>query len=1192
MRSFVFRVILFVAVLALVLGLARTDPALAFILPAVNPAPVQIFYVTLPEPDALTVLDAINTDAASPTYTYFSIAVGADLVLVYYDQWENGYDSDIANPTDLYNSVTNPDGVQVWGNVEADDGCAPNIAGVAFACTDANDVLNPGDVIVPYNAVPVPLVGTPNSNVLDTFSSQSYSNNDGNTNWADSWVETGDDGSPSTGEVYVDTGNNELFYSSGTPANASVDRGVTLPTGDSCATLSFDLNGDSDLDPSGDELVVEMSANGGTSYTVLDTFYDDGDDGAYSYPISAYATANTRVRFRTLGAIESNEDWAVDDVQVEWDCSVPVLFDGKDKVGASGSIAMARAVWASGSGTLNAFGHEMYATSEWDIAYESPVGTNTTTNAGQMFEYAALSIMASQNTTSVDIDADANGSYETNVPLNEGGSYLVTGISQGARVQSDKPVQVVLVTGDIDSNYASRDMNLLPTSAFGTGYWSPVGKDTGNDYTPAAPVRLFLYNPSSNGSIYITCERYGVGNVTLGPVATRGVVTTDLDDNQGARCFASNSGGTATGEDIFAIGTMDTTGQAGDWSFTLYPDNFLTTDALVGLGLGKDPTNAGSNQNGSPLWVTAACTSGSTYVYVDWDNDGTPNLVDLNGDGDTNDTVDGISESTSNNGMSVTRLQSVRLFEPPLDTEPYDQTGARVWSRTASGVGVGGDPGCNLAVAWGQDPDTASAASPGLDVGTSIPPLRLVEGTKSLTLKTDNDGDGLLSPGDVATYVMTVKNNGPTTVNNVYIFDTVPANTTYNATTTEKDLTSNAGTGPWVSIPDDGSGTPFPLDVPGGVLLGNLDPTDTFYIRFDVTLALGEYEEVLNCDTALTAAGELIRCATNQVATRDWGDLPDSYGTSAAANGPRHSPTSLRLGTWFDREIQGQPSVGADEDDSNQTTTPHGDDEDGVVLSSSASWGDGNGAFDVVVTGGPGCLNAWMDFTNGTTLGGDGDFGDTHPVNFVEHIINNVSVVNGPSTVSVSVPSGLVGASASGYYVRFRLSPLPCGSITPTGFVAGGEVEDYWFEFTPLAVTLAEFNAMQVNDFVLVTWQTNSELTNTGFNLYRGVSEAGPDRQLNETLIPSQGPGSPNGFVYTWEDRQNLVTGTTYYYWVDDIDFSGRATRHGPVSVTYSSPTAVQLVDAGAVATLPLAIPMAGLAALALAGTLAWRRRR
>jgi hypothetical protein len=84
-------------------------------------------------------------------------------------------------------------------------------------------------------------------------------------------------------------------------------------------------------------------------------------------------------------------------------------------------------------------------------------------------------------------------------------------------------------------------------------------------------------------------------------------------------------------------------------------------------------------------------------------------------------------------------------------------------------------------------------------------------------------------------------------------------------------------------------------------------------------------------------------------------------------------------------------------------------------------------------------------------------------------------------------------------------------------------------------------------------------LENRGFNLYRGASSAAPDRQLNETLIPSQSQGNPGGFVYTWEDRADLVSGTSYFYWVEDVDIYGTATMHGPVSLDFVVPTAVQL---------------------------------
>ena len=145
-------------------------------------------------------------------------------------------------------------------------------------------------------------------------------------------------------------------------------------------------------------------------------------------------------------------------------------------------------------------------------------------------------------------------------------------------------------------------------------------------------------------------------------------------------------------------------------------------------------------------------------------------------------------------------------------------------------------------------------------------------------------------------------------------------------------------------------------------------------------------------------------------------------------------------------------------------------------------------------------------------------------------------------------------------------------------------------ESSPQAVTLADFSAVQTGDAVLLTWETNSELDNRGFNLYRGVSPGGPDRQLNQALIPSQAPGSPGGFIYTWEDRADLVPGTTYFYWVEDVDMNNVATRHGPVSVEYGAPTAVTLSRAAAVTPGRAAPWAAGL--LTLLAAVAWTRVR
>ena len=184
-------------------------------------------------------------------------------------------------------------------------------------------------------------------------------------------------------------------------------------------------------------------------------------------------------------------------------------------------------------------------------------------------------------------------------------------------------------------------------------------------------------------------------------------------------------------------------------------------------------------------------------------------------------------------------------------------------------------------------------------------------------------------------------------------------------------------------------------------------------------------------------------------------------------------------------------------------------------------------------------------------------------------------------------------AACSGGAINCSVLVNVVSSYDPPGF--GPEASSGPFalkETAPTAVTLADFSAAQTGDAVLLTWETASELENRGFNLYRGTDPSAPERQLNDTLIPSQSPGNPGGFIYTWEDRADLAPGTTYFYWVEDVDMNGVATRHGPVSVDYSVPTAVRVLDAGAVTTLPLALPLISAGLLALAGLAAVGRRR
>ena len=285
------------------------------------------------------------------------------------------------------------------------------------------------------------------------------------------------------------------------------------------------------------------------------------------------------------------------------------------------------------------------------------------------------------------------------------------------------------------------------------------------------------------------------------------------------------------------------------------------------------------------------------------------------------------------------------------------------------------------------------------------------------------------------------------------------------------------------------------------------------------------------------------------------------------------------LGSRVDLEEDGAPCPVCGEDDARTI-----DDEDEVVTSGRWWAGTDDGGYvDVTVATSegtcPSCVLAfWIDWT------GDGDFDDALEA-------DHVPVTAGSQTVTFDTPSPL----PESVYTRFRLYDQPQLEYMPDGMVRNGEVEDYQFALAPLAVVLNSFDAACQEAYPLLSWETVSELTNAGFNLYRNTTPGTPGQQLNEVLISSQAPGSSQGFFYAWHDTTALPN-TSYYYWLEDVSLTGVATLHGPVDVMCAAPTAVGALDlttsSPAVPTLPGAMPVGGvIAATSLALAIAWRRR-
>lgn len=95
-------------------------------------------------------------------------------------------------------------------------------------------------------------------------------------------------------------------------------------------------------------------------------------------------------------------------------------------------------------------------------------------------------------------------------------------------------------------------------------------------------------------------------------------------------------------------------------------------------------------------------------------------------------------------------------------------------------------------------------------------------------------------------------------------------------------------------------------------------------------------------------------------------------------------------------------------------------------------------------------------------------------------------------------------------------------------------------------ITLVSFDAERNPDgSVTVAWRTAVELDNAGFNLYRAPYRDGPFTKLNDQLIAAQGMGMEMGASYQYVDVP--PTDAPFYYLLEDVDFYGVRTQHGPI---------------------------------------------
>lgn len=176
-----------------------------------------------------------------------------------------------------------------------------------------------------------------------------------------------------------------------------------------------------------------------------------------------------------------------------------------------------------------------------------------------------------------------------------------------------------------------------------------------------------------------------------------------------------------------------------------------------------------------------------------------------------------------------------------------------------------------------------------------------------------------------------------------------------------------------------------------------------------------------------TNSNDGARCANAPViaSNSDFGDAPNSYGTSLVDNGARHliDYDNYFLGSTIDAESDAFVSPDADEEQNLN-------DEDGVIFKTGLVSGLDSQLNITVGGSSSGYLNAWFDWNR------DGDFDDAD-----EHVFDGLQLAPGPHDLLYRVPKE---ASPGKSWARFRFSDT--SALNSNGGYSNGEVEDYEIE--------------------------------------------------------------------------------------------------------------------------------------------------
>ncbi|MEL7310573.1 MAG: LruC domain-containing protein [Pseudomonadota bacterium] len=251
----------------------------------------------------------------------------------------------------------------------------------------------------------------------------------------------------------------------------------------------------------------------------------------------------------------------------------------------------------------------------------------------------------------------------------------------------------------------------------------------------------------------------------------------------------------------------------------------------------------------------------------------------------------------------------------------------------------------------------------------------------------------------------------------------------------------------------------------------------------------------------------------------DFGDAPDSFGTTLSTNGARHDLGNgqIYLGQTVDGESDAWTHPLADD------TADASNDDDGVVMVS--NFDVGRPAILIAESSAPAFLNAWIDWNQ------SGQFDPE------EKVFSQLYVDTGENNLLVDVP---IWAKEGSTWARFRISSTP--EVGPIGGVGDGEVEDYQITVSSQGTTVTSYPA--AGEWITTAFEDNWPLIGD-FDMNDLVVHLRTEHiALDGTVVGLQIEGEVaavggdyhNGFAIRLEgiDAASIAP-TALQFWINDI---------------------------------------------------------